>query len=69
MLCLTCTLVIIIINAEVAIENGMSLGEVLTQVQVIRGMGCKTPIILFTYLNPILALGYNKFCYQAKELG
>lgn len=55
--------------AEVAIENGMSLGEVLTQVQVIRGMGCKTPIILFTYLNPILALGYNKFCYQAKAAG
>lgn len=53
----------------IAIENGISLGEVLTQIQEIRGMGCKTPTILFTYLNPILAFGYDKFCYQAKEVG
>lgn len=52
--------------AEVAIENGMNLGKVLTQVQEIREMGCKTPIILFTYLNPILALGYDTFCHRAK---
>ena len=55
--------------AEVAMGNGMNLGEVLKQVQVIRGMGCKTPIILFTYLNPILAFGYDKFLHQAKAAG
>jgi tryptophan synthase alpha subunit len=55
--------------AELAIGNGMNLGEVLTQVQAIRGLGCKTPIILFTYLNPILAFGYDKFCHQAKAAG
>lgn len=55
--------------AELAIGNGMNLGEVLTQVQAIRSMDCKTPIILFTYLNPILAFGYDKFCHQAKAAG
>ncbi len=55
--------------AELAIGNGMNLGEVLIQVQTIRSMGCKTPIILFTYLNPILTFGYDKFCHQAKAAG
>lgn len=55
--------------AEVAMGNGMNFSEVLTQVQAIRGMDCKTPIILFTYLNSILAFGYDKFCHQAKAAG
>jgi len=55
--------------AEITIENGMNLDKVLAQVQTIRGMGCKTPIILFSYLNPILAFGYEKFCHQAKAAG
>ncbi|RZI47638.1 tryptophan synthase subunit alpha [Rickettsiales endosymbiont of Peranema trichophorum] len=55
--------------AELAIENGMNLVEVLAQVKAIRGLGCTTPIILFTYLNPILVCGYNQFCHQAKAAG
>ncbi|NQY44012.1 MAG: tryptophan synthase subunit alpha [Legionellales bacterium] len=55
--------------AEIAIGNGMNLDSVLTQVRAIRRLGCKTPIILFTYLNPILAFGYHKFCHQAKAAG
>jgi tryptophan synthase alpha chain len=55
--------------AEFPIENGMNLGKLLTQVQAIRGLGCKTPIILFTYLNPILAFGYAQFCHQANAAG
>lgn len=55
--------------AEIAIENGMHLDKVLAQVQTIRDLGCKTPIILFSYLNPILSFGYDKFCHHAKTSG
>ena len=55
--------------AELAIENGMNLDRTLTQVKEIRDQECKTPIILFTYLNPILAFGFKKFCQQAKSAG
>jgi tryptophan synthase alpha chain len=55
--------------AKIAIENGMHLDKVLAQVQTIRDLGCKTPIILFSYLNPILAFGYEKFCHQTKAAG
>lgn len=27
------------------------------------------PIVLFTYYNPIMARGLDKFCRQAKEAG
>jgi tryptophan synthase alpha chain len=55
--------------AEIAIQNGMNLSNSLKQVQNIRQLGCKTPMIAFSYLNPILAFGYNEFCYQAKAVG
>ncbi len=55
--------------AEVAIENGMNLSKVLELVQTVRDLGCTKPIILFSYLNPILAFGYKEFCIQAKAVG
>lgn len=55
--------------AEIAIKNGTHLRDVFTQIQTIRTLGCKKPIILFTYLNPIIAFGYDKFCHEAKEAG
>lgn len=29
----------------------------------------RAPIVLFTYYNPIMARGLDKFCQQAKEAG
>lgn len=29
----------------------------------------KAPIVMFTYYNPIMARGLDKFCQQAKEAG
>jgi hypothetical protein len=29
----------------------------------------KAPIVMFTYYNPIMARGLDKFCKQAKEAG
>jgi len=55
--------------AEVALKNGASLHWCLEQVKKVRLQNCKTPIILFTYLNPIMAMGVDHFATQAKEAG
>ena len=31
--------------------------------------GVKAPIVMFTYYNPIMARGLDKFCRQIKEAG
>ncbi len=55
--------------AEIALNNGITLELILDMVQQIRSKGCNTPIILFTYLNPILAFGYEQFSIKAKNAG
>lgn len=55
--------------AEIAIENGANLEKVIEQVKQVRQLNCNTPILLFTYFNPILAFGLEKFCKAAKFAG
>lgn len=55
--------------AQIAIQNGVNLNKIMEQIQEIRKLGVKTPIILFSYLNPILSFGYKKFCQTAKVAG
>ena len=51
------------------IENGVNLRMVIDQIKDIRKAGCNVPIIIFSYLNPILSLGYEEFCQKAKSAG
>lgn len=55
--------------AEIALKQGVNLNEIFALVQSIRLSGCETPIILFSYFNPILALGLETFVMQAKACG
>lgn len=55
--------------AHQAISNGIHLQNVLDMVFEFRKKGGQTPIILFSYLNPILAMGFEAFCQQAKVSG
>ena len=55
--------------AEIALKQGVNLNEIFALVQSIRLSGCDTPIILFSYFNPILALGLETFVMQAKACG
>jgi tryptophan synthase alpha chain len=52
-----------------ALACGMNLTKVLGMVGDFRTLGFNTPILLFTYLNPLLAYGYQRFCQDAKALG
>ncbi|MGH7682121.1 MAG: tryptophan synthase subunit alpha [Candidatus Eiseniibacteriota bacterium] len=51
-----------------ALEGGTSLHDVLQQVARIRGRH-ETPIVLMTYLNPVVRYGVARFAKSARESG
>ncbi len=53
---------------KAALDNGMNLKLLLSQVREIRKT-VKLPIILMGYLNPLLQYGVEKFCNEARESG
>ena len=55
--------------AEIALNQGTTLDGIFAMVHELRAQGCHTPILLFTYLNPILALGSESFAIKAKDAG
>lgn len=51
-----------------ALDNGMSVGLLLSQVREIRAHAT-LPILLMGYLNPVLQYGIEKFCEEASQAG
>jgi tryptophan synthase alpha chain len=51
-----------------ALDNGMNVGLLLSQVREIR-MQATLPILLMGYLNPVLQYGMEKFCEDASQAG
>jgi tryptophan synthase alpha chain len=56
-------------SGERALLNRIGVEEILQIVSDVRGKGCETPIILFSYFNPILQFGLENFVKRAKESG
>lgn len=54
--------------ADRALKAGMTTPKVLELVKEFRKTH-QTPVVLFTYLNPIYAYGYEKFLADAEEAG
>jgi tryptophan synthase alpha chain len=55
--------------AERALRAGTSLAAVLELVARLRRQGVTTPIVLFTYFNPIFKLGEAEFARRAQAAG
>jgi tryptophan synthase alpha chain len=55
--------------SERALKHGTSLGQVLTLAAEIREQAQSTGLIVFSYLNPILRMGMEKFCKVARAAG
>jgi len=55
--------------SERALTHGTSLGQVLTLAAEIREQAQSTGLIVFSYLNPILRMGLEKFCKVARAAG
>jgi tryptophan synthase alpha chain len=55
--------------SERALKHGTSLGQVLTLAAEVRQDAQSTGLIIFSYLNPILRMGMEKFCMVARAAG
>jgi tryptophan synthase alpha chain len=55
--------------SERALQHGTSLPQVLTLAAAIREQAQSTGLIVFSYLNPILRMGMEKFCKVARAAG
>lgn len=55
--------------SERALRHGTSLAQVLTLATEIRVQAQSTGLIVFSYLNPILRMGLEKFCKVARAAG
>ncbi|MCP3871506.1 MAG: tryptophan synthase subunit alpha [Gammaproteobacteria bacterium] len=55
--------------SERALEHGVTLRDVLAMVRRFRAENAGTPVILMGYLNPVEALGYERFAREAAECG
>jgi len=56
-------------SAERALRNLIGVKEVLETVEKVRAEGCETPIILFSYFNPILQFGLEKLANEMVKAG
>jgi tryptophan synthase alpha chain len=55
--------------SERALKRGTSLAQVLMLAAEIRGYAQSTGLVVFSYLNPILRMGMEKFCTVARHAG
>lgn len=56
-------------SSERALRNFINVKDILEVVADVRNIGCETPIILFSYFNPILQFSLEKFADEAKKSG
>src|ERR1700732_734999 len=55
--------------SERALQQGTTLAQVLTLAADVRQHAQSTGMIVFSYLNPILRMGMEKFCRVARHAG
>jgi tryptophan synthase alpha chain len=55
--------------SQIALNNGVNVRQCLQAVRQLRTRGVHQPIMMFSYLNPLLAYGVEAFVHQAKEAG
>lgn len=55
--------------AHHALQQNIHLNDILNMVSIVHQKGCTTPIIIFSYLNPIMAYGIEAFKQKALEVG
>lgn len=56
-------------SAERALRNRVNVQNILDLISDVRKGGCETPIILFSYFNPLLQFGLEEFAAEAEKIG
>ena len=55
--------------AERALASGTTLTAILEKIKALRAVDDETPIVVFSYLNPIYQMGYEAFARKARDAG
>jgi tryptophan synthase alpha chain len=55
-------------SSFVAIQNGVTLTWIFEQLDTAKG-SIEAPLVMMSYLNPLLAFGYKKLAQRARETG
>jgi tryptophan synthase alpha chain len=55
--------------SERALKHGTSLAQVLTLAAEVRNQAQSTGLVVFSYLNPLLRMGMDRFCKVARHAG
>lgn len=56
-------------SSQKALEKGVVMGDAFRLVKKLRRSGVKTPILFFTYINPVYHYGFKNFAAAASEAG
>lgn len=56
-------------SSFLALRNGMTVARALDAVRQARGQGLHIPVVLMTYINPVLAHGLQRFAADAAGAG
>lgn len=54
---------------QIALENGVTVRKCIEAVRTLRGRGVQQPMLLMSYINPLLAYGVERFVEDAKAAG
>ncbi|NDJ51498.1 MAG: tryptophan synthase subunit alpha [Chloroflexi bacterium] len=54
---------------QIALEKGMTVPKVLASIKTLRAEGLTQPILLFSYVNPLLAYGIDELIAAANAAG
>ncbi len=55
--------------SQIALNNGINVRKCLQAVRELRARGVHQPMMMFSYLNPLLAYGIEAYIRDAKEAG
>ncbi|MCX7826111.1 MAG: tryptophan synthase subunit alpha, partial [Verrucomicrobiae bacterium] len=55
--------------ADRALKSGTTLPRILDTVRALRADGCRIPVVLFTYFNPVHRYGVERFVADAETAG
>ena len=54
---------------QIALQNGITVKKCLAAVKTLREKGVQQPMLMMSYVNPLLAYGINEFVSDAKAVG
>ncbi|MBK8134675.1 MAG: tryptophan synthase subunit alpha [Chloroflexi bacterium] len=55
--------------SQIALENGVTVATGLDAIRQLRARGVRQPMFIFSYLNPLLAYGTQKFAAEMQAVG